>query len=226
MFSGFVVAMECCFRMVQSLFSRKGTMSMHRVKKVMMIAGFVALVTGGTGFLAWADPGGGHDPLGTLSQPGLGYGGGHDEGMGHHGGLSPLAMKEQLGLSDEQVNRLRPLEIEYRKTMIQNGADLRVAMVDLGTLMDAKQTDMKVITSKVDEIGLLQKNMMMYRVEVFLKVKEVLSPGQYEQFRSRLRAQMEGMSHHGGEMQDGLKGHGEYPGKPHGYGGEMPKEHP
>ncbi|GJL69123.1 MAG: hypothetical protein NPIRA06_17580 [Nitrospirales bacterium] len=44
-----------------------------------------------------------------------------------------------MGLSDEQVNQLRPLELEYRKTMIQNGADLRVAMVDLGMFTDAKK---------------------------------------------------------------------------------------
>ena len=49
-------------------------------------------------------------------------------------------MKESLGLSDEQVNRLRPLEMEYRKTMIQNGGDLGVAMVDLGTLNGCQAT--------------------------------------------------------------------------------------
>ena len=135
-------------------------------------------------------------------------------------------MKESLGFSDEQVNRLRPLEMEYRKTMIQNAADLGVAMVDLGTLMDAKQLEMEAITRKVDEIGQLQKNMMMSRVEVFLKVKEVLSPAQYEQFRSRLRAQMEGLVHHGGEMPEGMKDHDKYPGKPHANSGEMQKNHP
>jgi hypothetical protein len=54
-----------------------------------------------------------------------------------------------LGFSDEQVNRLRPLEMEYRKTMIQNAADLGVAMVDLGTLMDAKQREMEAITRRL-----------------------------------------------------------------------------
>jgi Spy/CpxP family protein refolding chaperone len=200
---------------------------MHGLMNVVMVVGFVALVTEGTGFLAWANSGTGHDPHGKPPHAGMGYGGGNDEDMGHHGGLSPLAMKESLGLSDEQVNRLHPLEMGYRKTMIQNGAELGVAMVDLGTLMDAKQTEMETITRKVDEIGQLQKNMMMYRVEVFLKVKEVLSPAQYEQFRSRLRAQMEGLAHHGGgKMPERMKGHGEYPGKPHGDSDEMQKKHP
>jgi len=201
---------------------------MHGLKHVMMVAGFVALITGGTGFSVGADPGSGHDPHGKLPHAGMGYGEGEHEGMGRHGGLSTLAMKEQLGLSDEQVNQLRPLEMEYRKTMIQNGADLRVAMIDLGTLTDAKQTDMAAITSKVDEISLLQKKMMMYRVDVLLKVKEVMTPAQYEQFRSRLRAQMEGMAypHHGGGMKDGKKHHGEYPEKSHGHEGEVENNHP
>ena len=67
---------------------------------------------------------------------------------------------------------------------------------------------------------------MMYRVEVLLKVKEVLSPEQYEQFRSRLRVQMEGMAHHGGEKQEGKDHHGEYTDKSHGHDGEIEKNHP
>jgi hypothetical protein len=72
--------------------------------------------------------------------------------------LSPSGMKDLIGLSDEQVNRLRPPEMEYRKAVIQNEADLRVAMVDLGTLMDARQTDMEAITGKVDESACCKKH--------------------------------------------------------------------
>jgi hypothetical protein len=38
--------------------------------------------------------------------------------------------------------------------------------------MDAKQPEMETITRKIDEIGQLQKNMMMSRVEVFSKSKK------------------------------------------------------
>lgn len=103
--------------------------------------------------------------------------------------------------------------------MIQNGAALRIAMVDLGMFTDAKKTDIAAIAGKVDEISLLQKKMMMYRVEVLLQVKDVLSPEQYEQFRSQLRAKMEGKAHHGGEKQEGEERHGDYPDKSHGHDG-------
>ena len=186
---------------------------MQGLKHFMVVAGLVTLVIGGTGALTGADPGSAHDPHGKQPHAGMGYKKSAHEGMEHHGGLSPLDMKEELGLSEDQVARLRPLELDYRKTMIQNGADLRVAMVDMGTLMDAKQADMDAITRKVDEISLLQKNMMMYRVGVYFKVKEVLTPVQYEQFRSRLREHMEGMTFHGGEIHEGKNPHGEYPEK-------------
>ena len=136
---------------------KKGHLRMQGFKNFMMVLGLVALITGGIGTLAGADPGSDHNPHGKQPHAGMGYGNGDHEGMGRHGGLSTLAMKELLGLSDEQVNQLRPLELEYRKTMIQNGADLRVAMVDLGMFTDAKKTDMAAIAGKVDEISLLQK---------------------------------------------------------------------
>ncbi|MEO8326071.1 MAG: Spy/CpxP family protein refolding chaperone [Nitrospirota bacterium] len=199
---------------------------MQVFKHFMVVGGLVALVMGGTGSLTGADPGSAHDPHGKQSHAGMGYGKSDHEGIEDHGGPSPLDMKEELGLSEDQVTRLRPIELDYRKTMIQNGADLRVAMVDMGTLLDAKQADMAAITSKVDEISLVQKNMMMYRVGVYLKVKEVLSPVQYEQFRSRLREHMEGMAFHGGETHEGKNPHGDYSEKSHGHDAGIEKNHP
>lgn len=199
---------------------------MQGFKHFLVVVGLVTLVMGGTASWAGADPGSAHDPHGKKPHAGMGYGKSDHEGMEHHGGLSPLDMKDELGLSEDQVTQLRPLELDYRKTMIQNGADLRLAMVDMGTLMDAKQVDMAAITRKVDEISLLQKNMMMYRVGVYLKVKEVLSPVQYEQFRSRVREHMEDMAFHGGEMHEGKNPHGEYSEKSLGHDGGIEKNHP
>jgi Spy/CpxP family protein refolding chaperone len=226
---------------IQLFIIKKGEMSMHGLKDGMRVAAMVVVVTGGTSWLVGADPGSGHDPHGQSSHSaysghsghsGMGYEDGAYEGMEHYGSLSPLAMKDQLGLSDDQVNQLRPLEMEYRKTLIHNEADLQVAMVDMGVLLDAKQPDRAAIARKVDEIGQLQKDMMLYRVDAFLKLKETLTHEQYEDFRARLRAHMEGMTHHDGDIPKGpkgIKGHGEYPGTPDVDGGEgskMPKQHP
>ncbi len=67
-------------------------------------------------------------------------------------------------------------------------------------------------------IGVVQKNLMMYRVKTLLQVKEVLTSAQYAQFRSRLQGQMEGMSHHRGQMKEGRKHYGQNSGTSHGSG--------
>lgn len=193
------------------------------------VVGFVGIL-GCAGALVWANPPEGHHPGGGMPHAGMGYGGDHDGMQGHHGGMSPIEMKEELGLSDEQVAQLRPLEMNYRKALIQNEADLRVAMVDLGALLDAKAPDKSAIEAKVDDIMAVQKKMMMFRVESLFNIKGVLTPDQYAQFQSKLRERMEGLSHHPVGMKQGMGGHGDYSGKPHGkeYGSRkgMSQEHP
>lgn len=190
----------------------------------------LAGILGGTGSLVWANPPEGHNPHEGMPHAEMGYGEDHAGMQGHHGGMSPIQLKEELGLSDEQVAQLRPLEMDYRKAMIQNDANLRVAMVDLGALLDAKVPDETAIESKVDDIGAVQKKMMMFRVETLLQVKGILNPDQYAQFQGRLRDRMEGLSHHSGGMKEGMGHHGQYPGQPHGKepdsGKGMPQEHP
>lgn len=168
---------------------------------------------------AWADEqrGTGH-PM--PPHAGMGKGSvvkGHED-LRHHSALSPIEMKEELGLSAEQIQALAPLEKEYRKRLITNGADVRVAMIDLGDLLDQPNPDRNAIAAKVDEISGLQKQMMMYRVDTLLKLKEILNPTQYDRFRSRLRAQMEGGMGRRMPGMGGMMGHGHGMMGSHGYG--------
>ena len=139
-------------------------------------------------------------------------------GMSHHSSVSPLGMKKALGLTDEQVKALEPVDSEYRKMMIKNGADLRVAMIDLGTLLDQQEADRAAVSQKVDEIGGLQKHLMMFRVDTLFKLKDILTPDQYQQFRAQLKNQMSRGSASGSHGMGGMSGHGAM-GK-HGYGKE------
>jgi len=184
-------------------------------KTTLVIGGLMWVLDGGASW-TWAESGNERYPHGGMPHMGMGERGEYENMEGHHGGMSPLSMKEELGLSDEQVAQMRPLEMDYRKAMIQNGADLRVAMVDLGSLLDAKNPDRASIDAKVDEIGTLQKKMMRFRVDVLLQVKEILTSDQYAKFRHKLRQRMEGLSHHLGGMPGNMEGHHEYSDLHHG----------
>ena len=138
--------------------------------------------------------------------------------MPPHMSLSPLAMKDELRLKEDQVKAIKPLETDYRKHGIKSQAALRMAMIDLGSLLDQKSPDRNAISAKVDEIGGIRKEMMMYRVDTLLKLKHILTPEQYAQFRSNIKARMEGGMGRGGmHGMGGMMGHGKMGG---GYGHE------
>ena len=145
-----------------------------------------------------------HHP-GMMGGPGMK---GHGK-MPPHMSLSPLAMKDELGLKEDQIKAIQPLETDYRKNAIKSRADIRVAMIDLASLLDQKSTDRNAISAKIDEISGIRKQMMTYRVDTLLKLKEILTPEQYAQFRSKIKAQMErGMGR-------GMMGHGKMGGYSH-----------
>lgn len=149
--------------------------------------------------------------------------GDHRGMMRHHKSASPLAMKEELGLTDKQIKTLQPMESDYRKASIKNRADFKIAMIDLSTLLDQKSPDKSAITKQVDKIGTIQKSMMMYRVNTMLKLKEVLTAAQYEKFRAAIKDHMaQGM----GGMTHGMRGkmHHKSGGK-HGYSHGEKEDH-
>lgn len=130
--------------------------------------------------------------------------------MRHHMPFSPLALKEELGLSEEQVKTLEALEAEYRKALIKTHADVRIAEIDLAELLGQKTLDRNAIVAKIDEISELKKQLMLFRVDTLMKLMDILTPAQYDQFRERLRHFMEhGMGGHmHGEMMGHSYGHG------------------
>lgn len=104
--------------------------------------------------------------------------------------ISPLELKEELKLSKEQVEAVTPIEFDYRKVTIKKQADIRVAEVELGALLDQKKPDREALKKKIREIGDLQADLMMYRVESLLKLREILTEEQHETFRALLKERM------------------------------------
>jgi Spy/CpxP family protein refolding chaperone len=184
---------------------------MTNKQSIWRVLGFSVLLLGSASFigLALADEKSGSGS-GMSHHSGM-MGGGGSKGHGKmpgHMSLSPLAMKDELGLKEDQIKAIEPLETDYRKHGIRSRADVRVAMIDLGSLLDQKNPDRSAISAKVDEISGIRKQMMMYRVDTLLKLKEILTPEQYAQFRSKIKAQMErgmGRRMHG---MSGMTGHG------------------
>lgn len=105
--------------------------------------------------------------------------------------ISPLERREELKLSPEQMEALKPIELDYRKATIKKQAEIRLAEVELSSLLDRKKPDVDALKKKAKEISDLQADLMVYRTEALLKLRDILSEEQHEKFKSLLRQGME-----------------------------------
>ncbi len=158
-------------------------------------------------------------------------------GDGHHHAFSLHALKKKLHLTTSQVDAIRPVEADYKKAVIRKKADVRIAEIDLGLLIDSPSPDRGKLKTIVESIGRMKGELMMARIDAFLNVKKELTAEQQEEFSKMVHGHMMGhagaghggghhgkkghrsKSHHGTGHHDkgnhGKKGHG---GMDHGHG--------
>ena len=145
---------------------------------------------------------------------------GGDRARGHEGPLLSLMldMKDQLGLSLQQVKTLRDLRTAFEKEAIQRGAEIRLAEVELRETLAEDQVDLARAEALVRKIAGLRADMRLSRLRTLEKGKGVLTPEQLAKFReaghqmarSGMRGQgmMGGPGAMGGQMGPGMMGPG------------------
>ena len=131
-------------------------------------------------------------------------------GMGEHhqtaGHLFRHLLKHQreIGLSAEQVTKLKGLQMELTRTRIHAEADINVAEAELAALAEDDKTDLAALETKVKQSEALRSGLRMAVIKAKRDALTVLTPEQ----REKQKAEHEKMMH---EMQ-----------RPHGaYGGDM-----
>ena len=145
---------------------------MHGALAVLFVAGLS--VPG-----AWADPDSkeyGH------GKEGSGYGGGHKMGM-MHGGASHfighlLKHEKEIGLSADQVAKLKGLQLDLDKTRIKAEADVQVAERELRALTDEEKSDLSAIESKLKQSAELQTGLRLAAIKARRDALALLTPEQ------------------------------------------------
>jgi Spy/CpxP family protein refolding chaperone len=115
-------------------------------------------------------------------------------GPGGPGGPDLPKLKEQLGLSDAQLEQLRTLRADHQKIQIRRRADQEIARLELHQLMTATALDEKAVAVKVKELGDLGSAALKARVDSHLALRKVLTPEQQKKMH-----ELRPMMHRGGE---------------------------
>jgi len=167
----------------------------------------------------------------SANPPEGGYGKGHGEGYeggehgrgygmgmpGHHATTGHLLRgllrsQKEMGLSDEQVNKIKAIQLDLDKTRIKAEADIMIAEREAEALIEDSKSDLSAIEGKIKQSEGLQTGLRMAAIKARRDALATLTPEQ----RERLKAVHERMKSMKG-MDGGMKG------GPH---GGMPKGHP
>jgi Spy/CpxP family protein refolding chaperone len=119
---------------------------------------------------------------------------GHRRGgrRGHrHSGFARLlndpAIRQQVGITDEQAATIRKQELDFRKTEIRGRADVEVKRLELKDLLTADKPDRAAINAKLQEISAAQLSQQKSAIDYRLTMRDAITPAQREKLRQLMR---------------------------------------
>lgn len=185
---------------------KKGT----RTLVTLSVASVFALTIGMS--TAWANEPGYYGKEGHGSG-GHGSMGGHGSSMMHNstGHLIRHLLKHEqdIGLTTEQVTKLKEIQLNLDKVRIKTEADIQVAERELKALTEDEKPDLGAIEAKLKQSGDLQVALRMTSIKTRRDVYALLTPEQRAKEKSEHDKVMQ-------QHKDAGKGYGSPHGNPHG----------
>jgi Spy/CpxP family protein refolding chaperone len=96
-------------------------------------------------------------------------------------------MKESLGLTDAQQADIRKVREAAQRDRLRKSTDLKIAAMDLKSLLRAEKVDEKAVAAKLAEVQAARGALMKMRIDNTLAMKRILTPEQQKKM-AELRA--------------------------------------
>lgn len=142
-----------------------------------------------------------------------------------------LKHAKDIGLTQEQIGKLKALQLEFKRTEARLEADVKIAKLDLQDLLEDEKADLGAIQAKVGQLKNSEGACLFAAIKSKHNAMALLTPDQREKDRAHREAMksehegqhgggMGGMGH--GGMMGGMMGgggHGGQGGGEHGSGG-------
>jgi len=94
-----------------------------------------------------------------------------------------LRHADEIGLTEDQVDKILKLKLAVKKEMIRKGADLAVLDLDLLTALREEKIDVKAVNLLVDQKFEVKKAMTKFSVQALADLKGILTPEQYAKMK-------------------------------------------
>ena len=109
-------------------------------------------------------------------------------GMGMMKGRGPsfyLNMKDELGLSPQQVQQLRTIRRDFKKDAVRRSADLKIAMIDLGAAFEGDWT-VDGAEKQLRQIQATRTDLMVQYLKARKQAEQVLTAEQLQKVRGKM----------------------------------------
>jgi Spy/CpxP family protein refolding chaperone len=138
-----------------------------------------ALALGPMAAPTWADDKMGHHKEGGHQTA---YG---SHGTGHHGGAGHylrhlLHHQQEIGLTEDQVTKIKTIQLDLDKTRIKAEADIMTAERELKALLDDDKSDLAAVEAKIRQSEGLEASLRMAAIKAKRDAQALLMPEQKE----------------------------------------------
>jgi len=99
------------------------------------------------------------------------------------------SMRQQLGITDEQVSKFHQQNEDFQKAGIQNRATMQIKNLELNDLLRADKPDRAAIDKKLAEVTAAQAASEKARIDHQLAMRSLLTPDQQTKLKQMMQNQ-------------------------------------
>lgn len=110
-----------------------------------------------------------------------------------------LEHDKEIGLTEEQVKKLKAIELDFDRTRIRSEAEIQVAERELLALAEDEKTDLSAFEAKVKQSEMLEAGLRISAFKARHDALGVLTPEQREKGKASHGKKMQGMGMMGGQ---------------------------
>jgi Spy/CpxP family protein refolding chaperone len=153
-----------------------------------------------------------------MDMPMKGHGGGHGSmmEMDHMdmmgGDMMCMEYAHHMGLTDDQMMKMKPLHREMQKKQIRSKADLKIAEIELMEIMEVKDFDLDKATAAIKKIEDIKTARHLEMLKVMKEMRAILTDEQFKKMHKMCMMKMGEKKH--GKMMDNAASKKTSPDKP------------
>lgn len=137
-----------------------------------------------------------------------------------------LKHEKMIGLTPEQIGKLKTMQLDLSRAQVRAEADIKVATLELHALVEDEQAASAAIQAKVDQLKKAEGGLLYTTIKSRRDAMAILTPEQREKAHAMMEKMKGGEAEHSGGMSgmSGMSGMGGMMGGGHGKGGAIEKE--